>query len=150
MPSTMSSFLNAVTLSWLSVQSAMGNSLSTGPLPLLFLFEACLFWFFIFIPTVSSSFQQFLLSSHCLNLCLCLICCVLCAQPWPTLCDPMDCSPPGSTVHGILQAGILEWVAISFSTLYVVFHCKHHVGSLIICAWLQNFILSSDIPTTSW
>ena len=27
------------------------------------------------------------------------------------LCDPMDCSPPGSSVHGILQAGILEWVA---------------------------------------
>ena len=32
-----------------------------------------------------------------------------------TLCDPMDCSPPGSSVHGILQAGILEWVAISSS-----------------------------------
>ena len=33
----------------------------------------------------------------------------------PTLCDPMDCSPPGSSVHGILQAGILEWAAISSS-----------------------------------
>ena len=32
-----------------------------------------------------------------------------------TLCDPMDCSPPGSPVRGILQARILEWVAISFS-----------------------------------
>ena len=32
-----------------------------------------------------------------------------------TLCDPMDCSLPGSSVHGILQATILEWVAISFS-----------------------------------
>ena len=31
------------------------------------------------------------------------------------LCDPVDCSLPGSTVHGILQARILEWVAISFS-----------------------------------
>ena len=31
-----------------------------------------------------------------------------------TLCDPMDCSPPGSSVHGILQARILEWVAIPF------------------------------------
>ena len=31
------------------------------------------------------------------------------------LCNPMDCSPPGSTVHGIFQARILEWVAISFS-----------------------------------
>ena len=28
-----------------------------------------------------------------------------------TLCDPVDCSPPGSSVHGILQAGILEWIA---------------------------------------
>ena len=36
-------------------------------------------------------------------------------QSCPTLCDPMDSSPPGSTVHGILQARILEWAAISFS-----------------------------------
>ena len=33
----------------------------------------------------------------------------------PTLCDPIDCSPSGSSVHGILQARILEWIAISFS-----------------------------------
>ena len=33
----------------------------------------------------------------------------------PTLCDPMDCSPRGSSVHGILHTRILEWVAISFS-----------------------------------
>ena len=32
-----------------------------------------------------------------------------------TLCNPMDCSPPGSSIHGILQARILEWVAIPFS-----------------------------------
>ena len=32
----------------------------------------------------------------------------------PTLCDPMDCSLPGSSIHGILQTGILEWVAISW------------------------------------
>ena len=37
------------------------------------------------------------------------------AQWCPTLCDPMDCSPPGSSVHGILQARILEWIAIPFS-----------------------------------
>ena len=36
-------------------------------------------------------------------------------QSCPTLWDPMDCSPPGSSVHGIFQARILEWVAISFS-----------------------------------
>ena len=37
------------------------------------------------------------------------------AQSCPTLCYPMDCSPPGSSIHGIFQARILEWVAISFS-----------------------------------
>ena len=37
------------------------------------------------------------------------------AQSCLTLCDPLDCSPPGSSVHGILQARILEWAAISFS-----------------------------------
>ena len=37
------------------------------------------------------------------------------AQSCPTLCDPMDCSLPGSSLHGILQARVLEWVAISFS-----------------------------------
>ena len=36
-------------------------------------------------------------------------------QSCPTLCDPIDCSPPGSPGPGILQARILEWVAISFS-----------------------------------
>ena len=39
---------------------------------------------------------------------------VLIAQSCWTLCDPMDCSPPGSSVHRILQARILEWVAIPF------------------------------------
>ena len=37
---------------------------------------------------------------------------VLVFQPHPALCNPMDCSPPGSSVHGILQARIQEWVAI--------------------------------------
>ena len=36
-------------------------------------------------------------------------------QSHPTLCDPIDGSPPGSPIPGFLQAGILEWVAISFS-----------------------------------
>ena len=38
--------------------------------------------------------------------------CVLVAQSYPTLCDPMYCRPPGSSVHGILQERILEWVAL--------------------------------------
>ena len=36
-------------------------------------------------------------------------------QSCPTLSDPMDCSPPSSSIHGILQARVLEWVAIAFS-----------------------------------
>ena len=45
------------------------------------------------------------------------VCAVLClvSQLGPTLCDPMDCSPPDFSVHEIFQARILEWVAISFS-----------------------------------
>ena len=40
---------------------------------------------------------------------------VLITQACPTLCDPLDCNPPGSSVHGILQARILKWVAFPFS-----------------------------------
>ena len=43
------------------------------------------------------------------------LCGSLVTKSCPTLCDPMDCSPPGSYVHGNSQAGMLEWVAISFS-----------------------------------
>ena len=51
----------------------------------------------------------------------CVICqnifrsCCMHAQLWLILCDPTDCSPPGSSVHGILQARILEWVAMPSS-----------------------------------
>ena len=48
------------------------------------------------------------LGSFCVSLCEV-------NQSLPTLCNPMDCSLPGSSVHGIFQARILEWVAISFS-----------------------------------
>ena len=50
------------------------------------------------------------LQNHCRQLV-----CVLVKQLCPNLCDPMDCSSPGSSVHGISQARILEWVSISFS-----------------------------------
>ena len=47
------------------------------------------------------------------DVCVCV--CVLVNQSCPVLCHPVDCSPPGSSVHGILQARILEWVAIPLS-----------------------------------
>ena len=52
-------------------------------------------------------------------------------QSCPTLCDPIDSSPPGSSVPGILQAKILEWVAISFSNACM--HAKSLQLCLILC-----------------
>ena len=42
------------------------------------------------------------------------------AQSFPTLCDPMNCSSPGSSVHGIFQARVLEWGAIAQGHLIIV------------------------------
>ena len=44
------------------------------------------------------------------------------AQSCPTLSDPMDCGPPGSSIHGIFQARVLEWGAIAFSNIYLHTH----------------------------
>ena len=46
------------------------------------------------------------------------------AQSCPTLSDTMDCSPPGSSIHGIFQARVLEWSAIAFSKIKAQ-ECKH-------------------------
>ena len=65
---------------------------------------------------------------------------MLVAQSCLTLCDPMDCSPPGSSVHEILQARILEWFAISSSRLF-------------INLWLGGidfFFLNYSLNTLSW
>ena len=43
-------------------------------------------------------------------------------QSCPTLSDPMDCSLPGSSIHGIFQARVLEWVAIAFSDIYATIY----------------------------
>ena len=63
-------------------------------------------------------------------------------QSRPTLCDPVDGRPPGSSVPGILQARILEWVAISFSNACM------HAKSLQLCSTLCNPMDSSptDFP----
>ena len=69
-------------------------------------------------------YMNFWLENTCSQACVCVCACVRAwvracmsvTQLCPTLCDPMDCSPPGSSVYGILQTRILEWVAISFSS----------------------------------
>ena len=53
------------------------------------------------------------------------------AQSYPTLIDPMDSSPPGSSVHGIFQARVLEWGAIVFS--------GHIVYCLINICWINEY-----------
>ena len=65
------------------------------------------------------------------------------AQSCPTLCDPMDCSPPGSSVHGIFQAWILEWVAVSFSkkcsnyrTIALISYASR---VMLVCGILERF-----------
>ena len=55
---------------------------------------------------------------------------VLVAQLCLTLCDPMDFSPPGSSVHGILQARMLEWVAMTFSRGYFQPRNQTHVSCI--------------------
>ena len=78
----------------------------------------------------------------------CLFVCLLCfvlvnaaaaksLQSCPTLCSPIDGSPPGSSVPGILQARILEWAAISFSNACM------HAKSLQLCPTLCNPVDSS-------
>ena len=60
--------------------------------------------------TVGGNVKWYRCSRKQYSVCVCV--CV-CAQSCPTLCNTLDCSPPGSSVHGFLQARILEWVAIS-------------------------------------
>ena len=67
--------------------------------------------------------------------------CGLVAQSCPTLCDPMDCSLPGSSVHGILQARRLEWVAISSSDFLTYF--KFCIALSILSSWPTLLLLIS-------
>ena len=60
------------------------------------------------------------------------------AQSYLTLCDPMDCTPPGSSVHGIFQVRILEWVA--FPTP------GEKLCTLIILVKVQHVIIGFDLP----
>ena len=67
------------------------------------------------------------------------------AQSCPTLGDPMDCSLPGSSVHGIFQTRVLEWGVIAFSTVttntYLLLICQTVISSLHTLS-----ALSSQLP----
>ena len=87
-------------------------------------------------------------------------------QSCPTLSNPMDCSPPGSSIHGIFQARVLEWGAIAFSILHPRFHqTNHHLSfaspttqssldlSLFFCkSWIPlslQTLITSPAPLSS-
>ena len=54
------------------------------------------------------------------------------AQSCPTLSDPMDCSLPGSSIHGIFQARVLEWGAVAFSGYFIVYMYSYPLLSIDI------------------
>ena len=58
----------------------------------------------------------------------------------PTLHDPMDCSLPGSSAHGIFQARVLEWVAIAFS-LNQLYLSKKYISERNFANWLLNIAI---------
>ena len=69
-------------------------------------------------------------------------------QSCPTLCNPMDCSPPGSSVYGILQARILEWVAISFSRGSFWPRDRTHVSHVsCVGSWV---LFTTSAPPNIW
>ena len=69
-----------------------------------------------FMGTVSWTLRPVTASKLSIRFLICVLCLVcMCAQSCLTPSNPMDCSPPGSSVHGTSLTRILEWVAISFS-----------------------------------
>ena len=82
-----------------------------------FLFVFCVFWF----CTVEKK-KAFLALTHIR----------VHAQSCPNLCNPLDCSPSGSFVYGILQARILEWVAVSFSSFVCLWYFISYLRYLVL------------------
>ena len=97
-------WVSSVSQSWLSHWTVITSSKLVGWLCSSFYVSHC--WTY-----VNYSIENYLLVSwYYLQ-----FCCYFVAQSCPTLCDPVDCNTSGSSVPGIFQARILEWVAISFS-----------------------------------
>ena len=74
---------------------------------------------------------------------------VLVAQSCLTLCDPMDCNPPGSSIHGIFRARILEWVAFSTWARTRIYERGNLDSAEDLWAWVQPPQQKSD-PVGKW
>ena len=81
------------------------------------------------------------------------------AQPCLTLCNPTDCNPPSSSIHGISQARVLEWIAISFSTgssqprdrtlasRQILYHCTTYTQQIFVeLTRALNFVWLVNLP----
>ena len=102
---------------------------------------------FIILPWINYKIYN---KSVIKTLCMCVHAKSL--QLYPTLYDHMDCSPPGSSVHGILQARILEWVAMSFSRESSWPRDRIHVSyvsSIGRRVWSSSTTLEAPIKTLS-
>ena len=110
-------------------------------------------WAAIYGVAQSRTRRKRLSSSSSIPLCVYThICCCLVTKSWPTLYDPMDCSPPGSSVHRVFQARILEWATISFSDtdIYHVLcissfidghlDCFHILAIVSKCLWILGHL----------
>ena len=73
-----------------------------------------------------SAVQQ---SNSVINVHTCLV-----AQSCSTPCDPMDCNPPGSSSHGILQERILEWVDVHSFFIFFPIMVDHRILNIVLCA----------------
>ena len=105
---------------------------------------AALFIIFIILKTQKQCTCPWMDKNYSLSLpmgvCVCVrtrtcACAHVCGQPCLTLYDPMDCSLPGSSVHGIFQPRILEWVAIS-NRDWTHFSCVYCDGRWILYHWV--------------
>ena len=74
---------------------------------------------------------------------MCVCVCVLVARLCLTLCYPMDCSPPGSSVHGILQARILEWATYIIGRFFTILAIKETPSKII----MYSKVMISDFET---
>ena len=127
--------IDGIHLEWLSVPESFGESdpprkeirvLVSKTLPFVFV-SGCIYthththvsihvcvYIHIYIHT---RVYVYIYTHTCIHvsMCVCTQTLSTCAQSCPTVCDPVNCRPPGFSVHGIRQAKILEWEAVSFS-----------------------------------
>ena len=108
-------------LEWLALLLSRGSSQSRDGTHVSFI--SCTGRWILYHCATRSSIKMEIKMASCV--------CVLVTQSCLTLCDPMDCSPPGFSVHGILQERILEWVAMPSSGDLPNPGIKSHLLSLL-------------------